>query len=294
MHIARGPARAEPRFLRAVSAPQLPDTGLTARRDGTLRPAGSASGAVGRCGELGLRKMLGRNRFDLHFQPIVRLTDRVLHHYEALLRPRPTAALGVPSPQEFVRYAEAAGLAPELDLAVFARALQAAAAAPTIAIGVNISGHSLQSPAFCDEIAALLAVSDIAADRLLLELTETAEIDDTEAARASLARLRDTGIRVCLDDLGAGAAAFRYLRDFPVDFVKIDGSYVRAALHGDRDRRLVAAMVALAHALGARVIAERVETEAEAEAMQQIGVDFGQGWLFGRPAPLPSAAACAS
>ena len=96
---------------------------------------------------------------------------------------------------------------------------------------------------------------------------------------------------VCIDDFGAGAGAFRYLRRFRVDHVKIDGAYVRDAVAGERGRAFVAAMVDLSLAAGAEATAEQVETEAAAEAMRGLGVRYGQGWLFGRPGDLPGAAA---
>ena len=99
--------------------------------------------------------------------------------------------------------------------------------------------------------------------------------------------LRERGLPLCIDDFGAGAAAFRYLRAFRVDYVKIDGLYVMAAARGDQDRAIVAGMVDLARTVGARVVAERIETEAEAALMRELGVDYGQGWLYGKPGPLP-------
>jgi EAL domain-containing protein (putative c-di-GMP-specific phosphodiesterase class I) len=120
----------------------------------------------------------------------------------------------------------------------------------------------------------------------MVELTESAEVEDEENAAETLRRLRARGVPVCIDDFGAGAAAFRYLKAFPVDYVKVDGAFVTAALTGERDRSFVSAMVDLSLAVGARVIAERIETEEAAAAMHALSVHFGQGWLFGRPGAL--------
>jgi EAL domain-containing protein (putative c-di-GMP-specific phosphodiesterase class I) len=109
------------------------------------------------------------------------------------------------------------------------------------------------------------------------------------AAAGAIAALRAEGVPVCLDDFGAGGAAFRYLREFGVDYVKIDGLYVRAAARSARERGFVASMVELAGAVGARVIAEMVETEEQARLMRELGVQYGQGWVFGRPGSLPGA-----
>jgi EAL domain-containing protein (putative c-di-GMP-specific phosphodiesterase class I) len=102
-------------------------------------------------------------------------------------------------------------------------------------------------------------------------------------------QLRSVGVPVCLDDFGAGAAVFRYLRAFGVDYVKIDGEYVHAACKNPRDRALVASMIEIAHNAGASVVAEMIETEAEAALMQELGASYGQGWLFGKPGRLPGA-----
>jgi EAL domain-containing protein (putative c-di-GMP-specific phosphodiesterase class I) len=101
-----------------------------------------------------------------------------------------------------------------------------------------------------------------------------------------LAQLRGMGVPVCIDDFGAGAAAFRYLRDFQVDLVKIDGVYVRNATHGDRERNFVASLTEFVNATGAKVVAEMIETEESAQLMHSLGVQYGQGHLFGRPGAL--------
>jgi EAL domain-containing protein (putative c-di-GMP-specific phosphodiesterase class I) len=121
------------------------------------------------------------------------------------------------------------------------------------------------------------------ADRLVVEITETAEIEDEDEAIRMIELLREHKIPVCLDDFGAGAAAFRYLRAFKVDYVKVDGIYVANALQSERDRGFIAAMVDLARTVGAQVVAERIETEEEAALMLELGVRYGQGYLFGKP-----------
>lgn len=121
------------------------------------------------------------------------------------------------------------------------------------------------------------------AERLVIEITETAEIENEDEAIRMIELLREHQIPVCLDDFGAGAAAFRYLRAFKVDYVKVDGIYVANALQSERDRGFISAMVDLARTVGAQVVAERIETEAEATLMKELGVRYGQGYLFGKP-----------
>lgn len=297
--VTGGTLTLEPDALSAVQAVRALRHGLaTFTRGGAqaLHEEGFGDGLAGfvqqiteRAGTI--RRAIAQRRFHLDYQPIIGLADRSLHHYEALLRPE-KGLLGKDSgPQDFVTLAETVGLTEELDLAVTETALQAArglVAAQRIA--VNISGLSLQSPGFRTNFLALLDAHPHSGQRLMVELTESAEIEDEATAAATMEALRGRGIPVCLDDFGAGAAAFRYLKAFRVDYVKVDGSFVEAAMRGERDRSFVAAMVDLSVAVGAEVVAERIESEETTLMMQGLGVHLGQGWHFGRPGPLPKVA----
>jgi EAL domain-containing protein (putative c-di-GMP-specific phosphodiesterase class I) len=246
--------------------------------------AGGLSGFVASASEraAGLRRTIEERRFRLAFQPIVLLADR-----EALLRPIPTPGTPFDQASEFIALAETVALSEDLDWAVVETVCDAARAASGARIACNLSGLSIQSPAFRDRLCAKLAVIPEVARRLLVEITETAEIEDEAEARRTVDALRALGLPICIDDFGAGSAAFRYLRAFRVDFVKVDGIYVSNALDSERDRGFIAAMVDLARAVGAQVVAERIETEAQAALMRDLGVAFGQGYLFGRPGALP-------
>ncbi len=234
-----------------------------------------------------LRRAIEQRRFELAFQPIVSLADRKLHHYEALIRPEP--GRGDRSPQEFVSLIEMLGLSHELDLAVAELASAAAmrAAAP---VAFNLSGLSMGDAGFRDTLAALLTSHQAGRSRrLIVEMTETAEVGDLEEAARTVAMLRGAGIPFCLDDFGAGAADLRVLRALGADYVKLDGSFVPGVTAGARERGFVAGIIEIARAAGAAVVAERIETEAEAAALAATGATYGQGWLFGKPAPLPRA-----
>jgi EAL domain-containing protein (putative c-di-GMP-specific phosphodiesterase class I)/PAS domain-containing protein len=230
-----------------------------------------------------LADIIAAGRFTLAYQPIVDLWDRAVHHYEALVRPAPGPTGHAPTPAEFVTLVETVGLSRELDLAVMQRAV-ALLPHTDAAVGVNISGLSIADPAFTQRL--LDQVAGAPPGRLLIEVTETAEIEDLAAAAAQIDRLRAAHVRVCLDDFGAGSASFRYLRELRVDFVKIDGSFVRAAGQSEQGRSFVRAMRELATSSGAATIAEMIETEADATLMRELGVAYGQGWLFGKPAPI--------
>ncbi len=242
-----------------------------------------------------LRPAIAERKFELKYQPVVSLVSGGTHHYEALLRPAPALLGPGQTTQDFVVFVEAVGLTEELDLAVAETALAALRTHPQASVAVNVSGLSLQSEAFRDRLLAMLADPAAAgpevARRLLVELTETVEVDDMATTAASIAAFRNFGVPVCLDDFGAGAAAFRYLREFQIDYVKIDGLYVRRAPQGARERSFLTSMVDLAAGVGARVIVEQVETEEQAQLMRLLGVEFGQGWLFGRPGVLPGVTA---
>ena len=232
-----------------------------------------------------LRRAISQRDFRMLYQPIVTMTNRVPHHFEALLRP--AHSMAGRSPQEFVTLLETVGLADELDIAVAEMVLESAEPS-SLSVAFNVSGYSMQRPAFRERLLALLRGSRTVRDgRLLIEMTETAQVDDLAEAAETARCLRAIGIRFCIDDFGAGAADIRLLRAIPADIVKLDGSFVPGLLHGERERAFVSGMVEIARAAGSTVVAERVETEAEAEALAAIGVTFGQGWLFGRPGPLP-------
>lgn len=234
-----------------------------------------------------LRRALADRRFHLEYQPICALTDRRLHHYEALLRPEKGILGANAGPGDFVNLAEMVGLTEELDLAVLSQAILATPLlGPGEHIAVNISGLSMQSEGFRHRLLRVLDEAPKATRHIMVELTESAEIEHEAAARDTMLALRERSVPICLDDFGAGAAAFRYLKSYPVDYVKVDGSFVEAAVRQERDRSFVSAMVDLSLAVGAQVIAECIETEQHVAVMQALGVGFGQGWHLGRPGPI--------
>lgn len=234
-----------------------------------------------------LRRAIRDGHFDLAYQPIVSLVDRRTHHYEALIRPRPIDDCPFTGPQDFVVLVEALGLHEELDGAV-ATAACAAAAATGKSVAFNLSSQSVQSSSFRKHLVKLLTASAAGkAGLMLVEMTETADVTNMEEAGLTADALEALGVPFCLDDFGAGANGIRLLRSLSVSIVKLDGSYVVGVTTAGRERGFVAGMVELARAAGVEIVAEKVETEAEAEALQQLGVHYGQGWLFGRPGPLP-------
>ncbi len=233
-----------------------------------------------------LRRAISGHHFAFAFQPIVSLSDGSLLHYEALLRPKPFE--GIPTaPQEFVLLAEALEMASELDFVV-ARAACDAATRTRAPIAFNVSAQSLQSNNFHDRLCTFLRSSPACRDGLIaIEMTETAELDYLPRAAQAAKSLRSLGVSFCLDDFGAGINDIKVLRAVPADFVKLDGSYVRGVAESERQRSFVVGMAEMARGAGARIVAEHIETPVEAEIMRDVGVLYGQGWLFGRPGALP-------
>jgi EAL domain-containing protein (putative c-di-GMP-specific phosphodiesterase class I) len=225
-----------------------------------------------------LKAAIAEGAFSMAFQPILALANRRPHHHEALLRLTidwPTA--------EAIHFAERVGLIEALDLAVVDKVIAMLHRRPEVRVAVNLSGSSLENPAFAASLEGVLGGHRALAGRLLLEITETSEIRELVQVNRVVQRVRQAGFQVCLDDFGSGANAFHYLRAFAVDMVKIDGLYTRSALKEPTDRAFLKAMVGLCRDLGVATVAEMIETEAQAALIAELGVAFGQGYLFGRP-----------
>lgn len=223
-------------------------------------------------------------RFDLVYQPIVALADGSIHHHEALLR-----VPGEDGPGRFIGIAEQSGLIRDLDFAVVDKLLRRIKGlgpqADGVMIAANLSARSLLAPGFVDRLLKRLDGAGAAAGHLLFEVTESARIDNVPALAAALARLKEAGHAICLDDFGAGMSGFQYLRDLPVDLLKIDGSYVKGAPQDPRMREFLEAILSLARRLKIPTIAEWIENEEEAAFLSARGVAYGQGFHFGRPSP---------
>jgi EAL domain-containing protein (putative c-di-GMP-specific phosphodiesterase class I) len=238
-----------------------------------------------------LRTTIRRRLFEVALQPIVRLSDRRVQAMEVFCR----LPEGAGATDQAIGFAEETGMVAELDLAVLERAVEIAGRQDGLLppLAVNVSGRSLEAATFWGAATRLLDGFRGPASALSFELTETARVEaaSVPAVRARLEELRARGHRVALDDFGAGVSGFEYLRVFPCDMVKIDGSYVGPLVDDARARELLRGMVGLIRGLGASTTAEQVETEAQAAILLEIGVENGQGWLFGHPVPLASRAA---
>ena len=251
--------------------------------------AGEAADARGRMvWAQRLTDALEEDRFELHLQRIERLRDSPgPAHAEALLRMRDEAG-GLVMPGDFLPAAERFRIAPAIDRHVLERVVAALRADPRarVEVAVNLSGQSIGSRAFRDAALALLREAGSAiAGRLCVEVTETAVITHLMEAGRFAAQLRDLGVAVALDDFGAGSSSFGYLRQLPIDYLKIDGQFVEGLPSDRLGATAVGCFVEAARVVGARSIAERVETGEVLDALRLLGVDFVQGYHLHRPEP---------
>jgi diguanylate cyclase (GGDEF)-like protein/PAS domain S-box-containing protein len=233
-----------------------------------------------------IREAIEKNRFALACQPIVSTRNRQVSTYEVLIRMLDTNGELI-MPGGFLPTAERFGLSLDIDRWVIANAIETLAEQrrqlPELSYTINLSAQTLNSPAICDLVQEKLAATGLDPAALIFEITETAAIADMNAAAALLARLRALGCRTALDDFGSGMSSFAYLKELPVDIVKIDGRFVKHIATNNVDEAMVRAMNDIAHALGKETVAEFVESEEAFQKLAALGVDFGQGYHLGRP-----------
>ncbi|GAA0635691.1 EAL domain-containing protein [Brevundimonas lenta] len=238
------------------------------------------------------RGIVRERQFSLAWQPILALDSRAVHHFEALARFGGAAQ----APTGPISMAEELGLIESFDLAVAEKALLQLRQ-PGFGLtkaAVNVSAVSLTGDGYVQGLLRMTSAYPDMRKRLMVEITETSELADLDAANRRVKALRDAGIKVCLDDFGVGAASLDYLRKLQIDIVKIDGAFVRDIETDAKVRTLAGHLVDLCRELKIETVAEMVETEGQAEAVKALGVDYGQGWLFGRPTPTPALSAPAA
>jgi EAL domain-containing protein (putative c-di-GMP-specific phosphodiesterase class I) len=232
-----------------------------------------------------IRRALAEDRFVLHWQPIVELASGVATQYELLLR-----MLGedgsLIAPGEFIEVAERFGLIGEIDRWVVRRAIGLLAELPGVRLEVNISGGSVGDHSIPELVEREITALGVDPGRLVFEITETSAIADMEQARAFAERLTRLGCRFALDDFGAGFSSFHYLKYLPLDYLKIDGDFIRGLAHSPTDQLVVKAMVDIARGMGMKTIAEFVEDAETVAMLRRLGVDYSQGYHHGRPEPV--------
>ena len=222
--------------------------------------------------------------FNIAFQPIIDVTTGDIHHYEALVRFHTEKRSQ--SSYEYIRFAEETGLIQDFDLAMVQKVLDWLSKAPRnkgYIVAVNVSGHSVASLAYVAALHTLLKDNTWVRGRLMFEITESARMEDLTVANRFIQGLRGEGYTVCLDDLGAGAANFEYLSALEVDVVKLDGSALRSAQTTRRGKAFLISLTNLCRDLDVLTVGEMVGDEKSLEFIRECGVQYAQGYLFGRP-----------
>ena len=246
--------------------------------------------AVGRLGtERMLRRAIDEGRLVVRYQPIIDLRSGRVVSVEALVRVLDPER-GVLEPDSFLTVAEETGLLATIDEWVFSRALEEATgwterlgAADSPGLNLNVTSRRVADASFSDTITCALDSRGLPRDTIHVEVTERVLMEASNSALTGLRALRDGGIRVGLDDFGTGFSSLAYLRQFPLDFVKIDRSFIHGLDRGSGEDAIVNAIIGLAHAFGLEVVAEGVETTSQLEFLTELGCDQAQGFLLAKP-----------
>jgi diguanylate cyclase (GGDEF)-like protein len=233
-----------------------------------------------------IRKALSRNQLFLAFQPILDVRKEHISHYEALVRiPQPLG--GDDQSARFMLAAERLGLAQQIDLWVVKNAIDYLADNESISLGVNLSSHAFQENALLPLLQDKLKSRAVAPERLTFEITETAAIMNFADTRQMVCEMRDLGCRFALDDFGSGFSTFHYIKQFPIDMLKIDGSFIINVTRDAEDQAIVQSMIDIAHSLGKEVVAEFIEDAETLGMLTKMGIDHAQGYYIGRPSSNP-------
>lgn len=232
------------------------------------------------------RKMIkGDDKLVFLFQPIVNVRTGAVLKYEAFSRITYNGTMF--SPPQIIPFATDVGLIGEFDLITVAKALKLMKETGTVStlahLSINISGHSLGNPGFYQALLKMLEENHSVLGRLVLEITDAAQIYNLHEAKRLLARIRKLGARISLDDFGSGGTAFELLRNLPVDFAKFDRDYILDAAD-PKGRSVLKAMTGLCHDLGIVTVGECVEDAATLANLCSVGIDYAQGYYFGQPA----------
>jgi len=231
---------------------------------------------------------LENDRFIFYYQPIMDIRSRTVSHYEVLLRMQNEDG-SINPPATFIQVAEQTGLIHAIDHLVLQRGILKQAELDKnnngISLSLNLSGYAVDDTMLQPLLRHLLTESNANPEHLIFELTETAAVADIMQAKNFMQQMNKIGCRFSLDDFGTGFASFRYMRELPVDIVKIDGSFITDLAHNPDDQLFVKALVDVAKGMGKKTIAEFVENAETLALLHAFGVDYAQGYYIGKPQP---------
>ncbi|MDJ0739850.1 MAG: EAL domain-containing protein [Gammaproteobacteria bacterium] len=231
-----------------------------------------------------ISRALADDALELHFQPIFDIRARRVTRYETLVRMRADDGSLI-FPDKFIPVAEQSGQIREIDRWVIRRSIELLSERSGLSLSVNLSGRVLDDPGLLEWFHNELQLSGIDPAALIVEITETAAVANVQDAIAFMREIKHLGCRFALDDFGSGFASFAYLRELPVDIVKIDGAFIQNLASSSEDQLFVKALTDVAKGLGKTTIAEFVENAETLDLLASFGVDYAQGYHIGRPAP---------
>ena len=237
-----------------------------------------------------IRLALENNQFLLHYQPLLHIASGTISHYEALLRLK--TSRGLVGPQTFLPAVARFGLMTEIDRWVVEHAIRALAqfsgSAPTLRLSVNLSTLAFENEFFATSVRSLLKEYGVSGDQICFEITEHLAVRFAVTTNKQIAMLRDLGCRLAVDDFGTGYSSFSYLKRLPVDYLKIDGSFIRELTRSRVDQTLVRMIGEVAKAADLETVAEYVESAAALRLLAKYGIDYAQGFYIGRAVAQPA------
>ena len=233
-----------------------------------------------------IKRALRENSFILHYQPILNIKENRIQHHEVLLRMRDDNG-DLIYPGTFLETAEQFGLIRDVDKWVIRKSIQVQAQSikrgRPVSLAVNLSGRNFGDPDFMELVEATLTEFNADAGAIIFEVTETAAVENIATAKIFVESLRSLGCRIALDDFGMGYSSFHYLKNLPVDMVKIDGSFIRNLTLNSADQAIVTAIRDLTKGMGIQTVAEFVENEAILNKLNEMGIDYAQGYHIAMP-----------
>ncbi len=239
--------------------------------------------------EAALKQAVQAREFSVHYQPVVDLDTERIRGFEALVRWNHPER-GLLTPAEFIGVAEETGLIVPIGRWVLQEACREAKSWERfygehgpLAVGVNLSHRQLQHPALVDDVAEALAAAGLEPERLVLEITESAAVQDVELATDRLAELKTLGVSLAMDDFGTGYSSLNYLRRFPIDILKIDRSFINQLADGADGEALTAAIVTFGATLRMETVAEGIEDRDQRDRLRRMNCRLGQGFYFAKP-----------
>lgn len=231
-------------------------------------------------------RALIEDRFVLYFQPIMDIKYNRISHFEVLLRMRDDNG-NIIAPAQFIDTVERIGMIHEVDRLVVKKAIACLAElhnrGQDVTLAVNLSGRAFNDPQLLSHLRHELKQSQVNSSKLIFEITETAAVSDFAEAKSLMLAIKELGCQFALDDFGIGFSSFYYLKQLPVDYLKIDGSFIRHLADSFDDQIIVQAMSQVAAGFGKKTVAEFVETEVSLALLRQYNIDYAQGYLIGKP-----------